>query len=182
MNLRCYDKGAYPFGVPRPTSAHRTTLLTYGVPARGLSANARRNPFAVGEYRCDSLAIPTQRVPAVAAASSGERAPPTSTPAVGVVYSGNRLHLAKVRVAGSSPVVRSNESARHTRFRRFERRPVGGAQARSTTSAPHRSADRLTRRSRRLWRVIGSQQGAKPQIAGRAKADGHGTSLAAERR
>jgi len=34
---------------------------------------------------------------------------PTSTSAVGVVSSG-RLHLAKVRVAGSSPVVRSNES------------------------------------------------------------------------
>jgi len=52
-----------------------------------------------------------QRTPAVPAVSSGTRGAQTSTPAVGAVSSGSGHHLAKVRVAGSSPVVRSKETA-----------------------------------------------------------------------
>ena len=48
-----------------------------------------------------------QRLQAVPPVSSGRRATLISTPAVPAASSGNRHHLAKVRVAGSNPVVRS---------------------------------------------------------------------------
>jgi len=53
-------------------------------------------------------ATPMQRIRAVPAVSSGRCGALFSTPALGAVSSGSRHHLAKVRVAGSNPVVRSN--------------------------------------------------------------------------
>ena len=53
------------------------------------------------------IATPLERLPAVPPFSSGEQVPLTSTPAAAAVSSGGRHYLAKVRVAASSPVVRS---------------------------------------------------------------------------
>jgi hypothetical protein len=75
-----------------------------------------------------------QRSPAVPAGSSGERPAPTSTPAVAAVSSGSWHHLAKVRVAGSSPVVRSNVTVRQRPF--GPQNPHGTVTSTSEDQAP----------------------------------------------
>jgi hypothetical protein len=61
-------------------------------------------------------------------------------------------HLAKVRVAGSSPVVRSNESAGERHFRSARAGSADGAHHGCTTSAPHRAGGRLTGLAKPLGR------------------------------
>ena len=78
---------------------------------RGITLAKRQFRGYIGTLEACRLATPSatpmQRSPAVPAVSSGRRTSLISTPAVGAVSSGSRRHLAKVRVAGSSPVVRS---------------------------------------------------------------------------
>jgi hypothetical protein len=71
------------------------------------TVEARRENTLTWETLATPLATPIQRIPAVPAVSSSERNSLTSTPAVPAVSSGSVHHLAKVRVAGSNPVVRS---------------------------------------------------------------------------
>ena len=91
--------------------------------------------------------------------SPAERAAPlTSTPAVPPDTSGSRPHLAKVRGAGSSPVVRS--AKRHTRLHGALVRglPTRGAHANSRETSPGRDPSTMCR-------PFEADDGPRPQTA-----------------
>ena len=69
-------------------------------------------PLTINDHSlcANPFAHPIHRIPAFGAVSSGTGGDVTRTGAVQAASSGARNHLAKVRVAGSNPVVRSKSA------------------------------------------------------------------------
>ncbi len=95
---------------PRPISDQQPcfgALATCELQVRGASGETRTITAVRAASVATRSATPMQRTGAVAAGSTGELDWLTWTPVVAAVSSEVGVHLAKVRVAGSNPLVRS---------------------------------------------------------------------------